>query len=169
MEEWCVVQGFPNYSVSSLGQIRSDIEYKNGNTGRIIRQSTNQRGVAYVGLMKNGLQHKRSVALMVAHAYIFTARSHTFTTPINLDGNRLNNRVENLMWRPLWFARRYFGQFECPHARIPDPIMEVKTHIVYENSWDAALQLGLLDAEIFEAILDKTYVWPTYQTFEVLR
>lgn len=169
MEEWRVVQGFPSYSVSSLGKVRSDIEFKNGNTGRIIRPSTNQHGVAYVGLMKNGCQLKRSVALMVAHAYILTARSHTFTTPINLDGDRLNNRVENLLWRPLWFARKYFGQFENPHARIPDPIMEVKTHTVYENSWDAALTYGLLDAEIFEAILDKTYVWPTYQTFEVLR
>ena len=169
MEEWCVVQGFPSYSVSTLGQVRSDIEYNNGNTGRILRQSTNQRGVAFVGLMKNGMQFKRSVALMVAHAFVLTARSHTFTTPINLDGDRLNNRVENLMWRPLWFARRYFAQFDNPHARIPNPIVEVRSDKVYENSWDAALTLGLLDAEIYEAIRDKTYVWPTYQTFEVLR
>lgn len=169
MEDWCVVQGFPNYSVSTFGRVRSDIEYKNGNTGRIITPSTNQRGVAYVGLMKNGMQFKRSVALMVAHAFILTARSHTFTTPINLDGDRLNNRVENLMWRPLWFARRYFAQFNNPHARIPNPIVEAKTQTVYENSWDAALTYGLLDLEIYEAVLDKTYVWPTYQRFEVLR
>jgi len=169
MEEWQVVQGFSCYSVSTLGRVRSDIEYKNGNSGRIISQSTNQRGVAYVGLMKNGIQHKRSVALMVAHAFIRTARPLTFNTPINLDGDRLNNCVENLLWRPLWFARKYFCQFHEPHARIPRPIVEVKSELVYENSWAAALTHGLLDEEIFEAMRDKTYVWPTFQQFEVLR
>lgn len=169
MEEWCVVQGFECYSVSTLGRVRSDIEYKNGNTGRIITASTNQRGLAYVGLMKNGVQHKRSVALMVAHAFVRTARPLSFTTPINLDGNRHNNRVENLLWRPLWFARKYFRQFENPLARIPNPIMEMKSEQVFENSWAAALTHGLLDEEILIATLDKTYVWPTYQKFEVLR
>lgn len=169
MEDWRVVQGFECYSVSSLGRVRSDIAYKNGNTGRIITPSANQRGLAYVGLMKNGVQFKRSVALMVAHAFILTARSYTFTTPINLDGDRFNNRVENLQWRPLWFARKYFQQFEYPHARIPRPIMEVKSKEVYENSWDAALTHGLLDEEIFTATTDKTYVWPTYQKFVVVR
>ena len=169
MEEWRVVQGFSCYSVSTLGRVRSDIAYKNGNSGLIIRQSTNQRGVVYVGMMKNGIQHKRSVALMVAHAFIVTARPLTFTTPINLDGDRKNNCVENLLWRPTWFARKYFHQFEWPHARISRPIMEVKSEEVFENSWVAALTHGLIDQEIFEAVNDKTYVWPTYQRFEVLR
>lgn len=169
MEEWRVVQGFECYSISTLGRVRSDIAYKNGNAGKILNQSTNQRGLAYVGLMKNGIQHKRSVALMVAHAFIMTARPLSFTTPINLDGDRMNNQVENLLWRPLWFARKYFRQFEYPHARISDPIVEVKSEQVFENSRVAALTHGLLDEEIFAAILDKTYVWPTYQRFEVLR
>jgi len=169
MEEWRVVQGFECYSVSTYGRVRSDIEYQNGNAGLILRQSTNQRGVAYVGLMKNGIQFKRSVALMVAHAFIMTARPLTFTTPINLDGNRLNNRVDNLLWRPTWFARKYFSQFRNPRARITRPIVEVKSEEVYEDSWSAAITHGLLDQEIFEAVQDKTYVWPTYQRFEVLR
>jgi hypothetical protein len=169
MEEWRVVQGFPSYSVSNTGLIRSDIEYKNGNTGRIIQPSKNQRGLAYVGLMKNGVQHKRSVALMVAHAFVLTARPLAFNTPINLNGDRFDNHASNLLWRPLWFARKYFRQFAYPHARIPRPIVEVKTEQVFENSWDAALTHGLLDEEIFVSMVDKTYVWPTYQRFEVLR
>lgn len=169
MEEWCVVQGFPSYSVSNLGRVRSDIHYRNGNSGRILELSKNPRGIVYVGMMKDGIQHKRSVALMVAHAFVYTARSMTFNTPINLDGDRENNYACNLLWRPRWFARQYFAQFRgTPHARIPRPIMEVKTEQVYENSWTAALTHGLLDEEIFAATLSKTYVWPTYQRFEVL-
>jgi hypothetical protein len=144
--------------------VRSDIAYRNGNSGRILELSKNPRGIVYVGMMKDGIQHKRSVALMVAHAFVYTARSITFNTPINLDGDRENNRVDNLLWRPRWFARQYFAQFRGkPHARIPRPIIEVKTEEVYENSWAAALTHGLLDLEIYETVRDKTYVWPTYQ------
>ena len=168
MEEWCEIQHFPNYSVSSYGRVRSDIVYGNGNTGRILTPSANQRGIVHVGLVRNGIQHKRSVALLVAHAFIRTARPLSFTTPINLDGDRSNNHVDNLLWRPTWFAREYFGQFRRGVAKISTPIVELKTEEVFEDSWAAALTYGLLDREIFEAIENKTYVWPTYQRFEII-
>lgn len=167
MEEWRVVQHFPNYSVSSAGRVRSDIKFKNGNTGRILTPKANQRGIAQVGLWHNEVQYKRSVALLVAHAFIHTARPLKFNTPINLDGDRFNNRVENLMWRPRWFASEYFQQFRSRRAGITTPIVEVKTEEVYENSWVAALTFGLLDKDIYEAIRERTYVWPTYQRFEI--
>jgi len=167
MEEWRMVQHFPNYSVSSYGRVRSDIVYGNGNTGRILTPIPNQRGIVNVGLVHNGVQFKRSVALLVAHAFIHTARPLSFNTPINRDGDRSNNHVDNLLWRPRWFAREYFGQFRRGIARISMPIVELKTEEVFEDSWAAALTYGLLDKEIEEAIANKTYVWPTYQRFEV--
>lgn len=168
MEEWRVVQHFPNYSVSNTGLVRSDIEFKNGNSGRILSVCQNQHGVAFVGLMHNGIQYKRSVAHLVAHAYLRQARSLKFNTPINLDGDRTNNHVDNLMWRPRYFAREYFQQFRHGVVRIARPIVEVKTQEVFADSWTAALTFGLLDRDIYEAIDNRTYVWPTYQRFEVL-
>lgn len=168
MEEWRVVQHFPNYSVSNTGLIRSDIQYKNGNTGKILKVAANQRGIVYVGLVHNGVQYKRSLALVVAHAFLMTARPLAFNTPINLDGDRYNNHVDNLLWRPRWFARKYYHQFRQRHARITSPIVELKTEEVFADSWAAALTYGLLDNEIFEAVENKTYVWPTYQRFEIL-
>lgn len=168
MEEWRVVQHFPNYSVSNTGLVRSDIRYKNGNTGLILQPATNQRGIVNVGLVHNGIQYRRSVALLVAHAFIMTARPLRFDTPINLNGDRYDNHVANLQWRPLWFARRYHSQFSYGVARITSPIVELGSGDVFSDSWVAAVTYGLLDCEIFEAVENKTYVWPTYQRFEVM-
>jgi hypothetical protein len=165
---WSVVPEFPNYSVSNTGHVRSDIQYKNGNVGHILKPATNQRGIVNVGLMHNGIQYRRSVALLVAQAFLKTARPLHFTTPINLNGERYDNHVENLQWRPLWFARRYHTQFSHGVARITSPIVELGSGDVFPDSWVAAVTYGLLDCEIFEAVENKTYVWPTYQRFEVM-
>src|SRR3954469_2297239 len=113
MEDWAPIQGFPGYSVSTLGRVRRD------SSGRILRIKVNQYGVPYVGLMKEWDQKQRSLALLVARAFIMNT-SDIFDTPINLDGDRFNCAVDNLMWRPRWFAVKYNQQFT--HGRYERPI-----------------------------------------------
>ena len=65
-----------------------------------------------------------------------------FDTPINLDGDRHNNRVENLTWRPRWFAIKYNQQFRHPYENpIPARIMDLKTGEVSENSFQCAQRI----------------------------
>lgn len=127
----------------------------------------NQNEVINVGLTKNKTQHKRAVARLVATAFLQKPRNPTFDTPINLDGDRMNNSVENLMWRPRWFAIKYAEQFKRNECGFLVPIIDVKSGEVYETSWDAATSCGLLDREIKLAVLNNTFVWPTYQMFRV--
>lgn len=158
-ELWKVIPEFPEYSVSNFGDIRSN------KSGRILSTSPNQFGVVQVGLMKDGVQYHRSVPLLVAKAFL-PVHPGPFDTPINLDGNRLNNIVENLVWRPRWFAIKYNRQFRYPFdLHLPRPIVDIKTGVVSENSLECAKQYGLLEEEIVYAIMNKTYVWPTYQEF----
>lgn len=161
-ELWKPIDGFDGYSISSEGRIRSDQFDRN------LVLSQNQYGVVRVGLMKHGIQHHRGVALLVAKAFI--PRTYgAFDTPINLDGDRWNNSVENLAWRPRWFARKYVQQFKfSPRTTIERPIEDIKTGLVSENSFDAAVTYGLLEEEIVRSVLLHTYVWPTYQQFNVL-
>jgi hypothetical protein len=121
-----------------------------------------------VGMMKDGLQRHRSVPLLVARAFI-SPPPGPFDTPINLDGDRRNNHVENLTWRPHWFAVRYNRQFyrRYPNS-IHNPIQDVKTKEVCENSFECAKRYGLLEEDLVLSILNRTYVWPTYQEFRVL-
>lgn len=161
-ERWKTIELFPEYEVSNHGRVRT---YK---TGRILRMNVNQYGLLQVGLMRDGVQYHRSVPLLVAKAFLKPSEG-PFDTPINLDGDRLNNRVENLLWRPRWFAIRYNQQFryESEH-HIASPIIDLKTKEVSENSLEAAKRYGLLEKDLVLSILSRTYVWPTYQEFGVV-
>ena len=162
--QWKEIPGFPEYSISDHGIVYND------NWGRQLTPSVNQHGVAQVGLMHKGVQYKRGVALLVASLYLDPHPSTAFNTPINLNGDRLYNHVDNLMWRPRWFAVKYHRQFHMDHRQgFGEPIVEVKTGEEFPTSWEAAVKYGLLDREIMLATINRTYVWPTFQRFRVLR
>lgn len=161
--DWAEIEEFPGYSVSAEGQIRND------HTGRILALTRTQRGVIQVGLVSNGVQHKRGVALLVATAFLPPPVPDTFDTPIHLDGDLSNNNISNLMWRPRWFAIRYQRQFSNGKRGFDQPIMDTGTGEWFPDSWSAATKYGLLDREILVATLNRTYVWPTYQRFKVVK
>lgn len=162
MTEWRVIDDFPTYSVSDDGYVRNDA------LDHILRQQVNQQGIPHVGLVSShdGIQYKRGVALLVAKAFLPPPTPSHFDTPINLDGDRFNNRVDNLMWRPRWFAIKYHKQFKNSERGFIVPIVETTTMEHFPNSWVAATKYGLLDKEILLAFLNRTYVFPTGQRFE---
>lgn len=162
-EHWILIEDFPDYSVSDWGRVRTD------KTGRILSQSQTQWGLMNVGMMRDGIQYHRSVPLLVANAFL-PIRPDPFDTPINLDGDRRNNHVDNLVWRPRWFAVKYNRQFRYPyHNPIVHPLVDTKTGEVSSNSFEAAKRYGLLEEDLVISILTRTYVWPTYQEFSLLR
>lgn len=158
-ERWENVFEFPAYSVSDCGRV------VNASSGNLITPTRNTRGQAIVGLMKNGIQCKRSLTLLVANAFVPHEGNSSFDTPINLDGDRMNNNYTNLKWRPLWFARKYHRQFTEEHLTFDAPIEDVETGEVYQSSMEASIVNGVLDSEIYLAMLNNTYVWPTGQVF----
>lgn len=161
-DEWKPVKEFPSYSISSHGHVRND------RTGRLMARTLNQQGIVQVGFSDNGYYFKRSVAVLVATAFI-PRPFGAFDTPINLDGDRTNNSVENLMWRPRWFAIMYHKQFHHPYYnRIRRPIMDIKTREISGNSFECAKRYGLLEKDLVLSILNRTVVWPTYQQFQLV-
>lgn len=164
MEDWKKVQLFDRYSVSDQGLVRND------ETGRLLTILRNQHGVCYVGLMRGQEQCRRSLALLVAHAFVskpMSIQKNSFTKPIHLDGNQENNRAYNLLWRPHWFAMKYTAQFKKGPTS-ERPVIDLDTKERYPTPWVAALSFGLLEREVIVAGLTRTYVWPTYQQFRFL-
>jgi hypothetical protein len=162
METWREIEGFSGYSVSDFGRVRND------ETDHILALMVNQRDIIFVGMSIDGFQYKRSVAILVARAFLPDPINRHFNTPIHLDGDRWNNAVENLMWRPRWFAVAYMKQFRNHQRGFVIPIQDKKSGEIFATSWDAATKYGLIDEEIRIATLNRTYVWPTYQEFIVL-
>lgn len=162
-EEWRPVIGFPDYEVSNLGRVFNKV------TERYMVPQKNQQGILNVGISRDKVQHKRSLARLVANAFLQPLETPTtFDTPIHLDGDLTNCRVDNLMWRPRWFAVKYHKQFRNNQRGFLVPIEEIHTGEQFETSWDAATKYGLIDKEIRVAAINRTYVWPTYQAFRVL-
>jgi NUMOD4 motif len=161
-ERWNDLVEFPSYSVSDHGRVL------NTRTGFYIKPTKNTRGLAIVGLMKSGIQHKRSLGLLVADAFLSRLDNPAFDTPINLDGDRMNNHYTNLMWRPLWFARKYSQQFTDGHPTFDQPIEDVETREIYPTSMHASVANGVLDLEVYVSMINNTYVWPTGQVFRVV-
>ena len=159
---WVPIKDFPGYSVSDEGEVRHDSNM------RPLKPQINQFGVAYVCLVQGYDQKKRSLPRLVANAFI--PRSlEAFDTPINLDGDRLNCAVDNLMWRPRWFAIRYVQQFKDPYKnRINRPLRALDSSEVHSSSLDAAIRYGLLERDLVLSMLNNTVVWPTYQRFEIV-
>lgn len=161
-DEWNPVADFPGYSVNPLGQVRKD------STGRLLHTRVNQYGVPYVGLMREWRQCIRSLPRLVATAFLPESNA-IFDTPINLDGDRSNCQVENLAWRPRWYAVYYNNQFKERYDNpIDAPIIEGDTLEKFPNSLAAACTFGLLEREVVLSILNRTLTWPTYQQFELI-
>lgn len=161
MTEWKTIEEFPNYEVSEEGEVRNAI------TGRRCRASQNQFDVMYVGFSHEGVTTKRSLPLIVAKAFLPEPTNPNFDTPINVDGDRRNNHVENLMWRPRWFAVKYHRQFKEGHQPRGywHPIVEEESGDKFNDSMHAAVTFGLLSEEVMYSVINGTYVFPTFQYF----
>jgi hypothetical protein len=98
-EEWRPILGFPGYSVSDRGRVRSETRVLiDGRSwrGRIMAQKVDKHGYANVCLCRNGDKFSRRVAFLVAEAW--HGPRPDFMEVAHGDGDRLNNRASNLRW-----------------------------------------------------------------------
>lgn len=160
MEAWVALHEFDGrYWVSDLGRVRND------ETGRVLTVLRNPHGTCYVGMMKDGRQHRRSIARLVGETFVPKPKGYEgWNDLIHRDIDNANNRFDNLMWRPHWFLTAYLMQ--AKRGKIGrKPIVETKTQELYPNTWDAALAFGLLERDIISSIANRTFTWPTFQEF----
>lgn len=90
MEQWKIVQGFENYLVSTLGNVKTI----NGRFKKVVYDNKNSYG--YVELWKNNKGKKFRIHRLVAETFI---PNYDNKEQVNhIDGNKTNNCVDNLEW-----------------------------------------------------------------------
>jgi hypothetical protein len=114
-------------------------------------------------MMQRNKQIKRGVGLLVCKTFL-EQPDEKFNTPIHLNGELIDCRLDNLLWRPRWFAISHAYQFTG--AVVHDyPIREIETGERL-TVWGAVRKYGLLCTDVLAALTNKTYVFPTMQVFE---
>lgn len=94
MEIYKKIKGFERYSVSNLGNVRSDI------SGKILSQRKASNGYLRVNLRTGKIAYEKPTVVhvhrLVAEAFIPSIDGKTYVN--HIDGNKQNNAVENLEW-----------------------------------------------------------------------
>ena len=91
MEVWKKIEGFENYEVSNLGNVRSNHYFKT----RMLNQET-VKGYLRVSLCKNNKVKRFLVHRLVAIYFIENKENKPCVN--HIDGNKKNNIVSNLEW-----------------------------------------------------------------------
>ena len=89
MEEWRLINDFPNYSVSNFGNV------KNNKTNRIMKLNV-KGGYHNVSLINNNLKKTLKVQRLVALVFIENPENKPEVN--HKDKNKLNNNINNLEW-----------------------------------------------------------------------
>lgn len=159
-ERWLEIRNFPNYAISNFGRV------KNIKFDRPVAVTFNAAGIPIVSLLGSGRRSTRSVKVLVAEAFL-PKDNPRFNTPINLDCDPTNNRIDNLVWRPRWFAWKYHNQMRYIDSFMhTGKVRNIKTGIVYSSVTEACLVNGALFVDMINSIYQRNPVFPLYQYFE---
>lgn len=94
-EIWKDVPGYEGlYQVSNIGNVRS-LKWNHSNQTRLLTPFNNG-GYARIGFRQNGILKNYLVHVLVAKAFI--PNPHNKPSVNHIDGNKLNNTVQNLEW-----------------------------------------------------------------------
>lgn len=161
-ERWHELDEFPDYAISSLGEVA------NIKTGMPRKTSINQQGIVKISLYQGRELITRSVAVMVAEAFC-EGQTDFCNTPIHLDGDRENCRADNLMWRPRWFAVQYHRQFQSPEFHAMDVhIQDINSGKEYYSVKDACIDLGLYYNDVYRSYVHERPVPLTQDEFRLV-
>jgi hypothetical protein len=143
IEEWRVIGGFDNYSVSNLGRVR------NNRTGGILKPILSGDGYLFVNLCKNGA-HTEKVHQLVASAFLGDSNGLEVN---HIDRNRHNNNIHNLEYTTHSANQRNRTSYNNVRVEYIDelpagaePINQVRGRVIregyYRNGFEFYVRVG---------------------------
>lgn len=91
MTTWGKIKDFPDYEISTDGQVMS---FKGGKP-HLLKQWISDKGYCMVGLSRNGIEYNKRVHVLMAETFIGPATPQK-PLVLHYDDNKLNNNLYNL-------------------------------------------------------------------------
>lgn len=100
-EIWKDIKDYPNYQISNFGRVKalkfySNIHKKYYDRELILKEKTNRFGYKFVGLSNENGRKSKMIHRLVAEHFIEKKINNYEVN--HIDGNKSNNRVDNLEW-----------------------------------------------------------------------
>lgn len=96
-EEWRVIPDFKSYEISNHGRVRLARSFKQYPKGHLLKLKKNIDGYYVVNLRKDKRYYEFRINRLVLMTFKGPSPNRTYHAAHN-DGNRINNRIENLRW-----------------------------------------------------------------------
>lgn len=130
MEKYKTIEGFPNYKISNLGNV------KNIKTNRILKQDYNRKYPSVL-LWVNKTRYHKSIHRLIANAFIPNPEKHPVVNHIN--EIKTDNTLDNLEWCTHSYNQIYSKKEKISKKRI--------LHLISNNS-------SLNKKDILQLIID---------------
>lgn len=146
MEQWEDLDEFPDYEISTWGQVRNKV------TGRIVIPSQNETGAYKINVRRGGLNYVRSLARLVCKQFHGDPKDGEVV--IYEDENNHNVNADNLRWATRSFAWDWVRQAKRPEPLRNGPIENLNNGIIYEDSRQAAKAIRGIEKYVLLAAAD---------------
>lgn len=93
--EWKPIKEFDGYYINKIGQVKSMRSFK-GTKEKILKGSKNQQGYKTINMIKNGKVYTKTLHRLLAQTFIPNPNNYPCIN--HIDGNILNNSLDNLEW-----------------------------------------------------------------------
>lgn len=153
-ETWKQIKGFPDYEVSTFGNI------KNVKTGKMLKLIVRNKNKGYlaVKLFNNGKSKYLYVHVLVAKTFLPDTERNPDGTLMNghhqinhRDENKRNNNLLNLEWCDSRYNLTYSDTFR----KLQKKIQCIETGVAYESTYEAEKKLNLRKDSISNQISPK--------------
>lgn len=144
MEEWVTIPEFPDYKVSNHGRVMNRF-------CDIRKTSINQSGFDVIVFSREGVHYARALHKLVA--VIFLGDQGKGFRPVHIDGDRRNNRADNLEWVPARYVTLGHRQERRSEPVDSRGIVLMETGDRFRN----ALECGRAIGKPEDVVLDYAY------------
>lgn len=121
-EIWKEIKDYPNYQISNLGRVKALKFYSNlhkqyYDRELILKEKTNRFGYKFVDLSNKFGRKNKMIHRLVAETFIDNKNNYKEVN--HIDGNKNNNKVENLEW-----CNRQYNVLHSYKLGLKKPIQE---------------------------------------------